>query len=84
MALPRVQTGIPATLSYELLARRPDLQAMRWYVQAPLDQVDSARALFYPSFDIKAFFGLDSIPGYLIQKNQSPVQLHPGSEIAAV
>lgn len=28
---------------------------MRWYVQASLDQVDSARALFYPSFDIKAF-----------------------------
>ncbi|MEK5782645.1 hypothetical protein VXE43_22185, partial [Acinetobacter baumannii] len=32
VALPQVQTGIPATLSYELLARRPDLQAMRWYV----------------------------------------------------
>lgn len=48
VALPQVQTGIPATLSYELLARRPDLQAMRWYVQASLDQVDSARALFYP------------------------------------
>ena len=55
VALPQVQTGIPATLSYELLARRPDLQAMRWYVQASLDQVDSARALFYPSFDIKRF-----------------------------
>ena len=26
-----------------------------------LDQVDAARALFYPSFDIKMFFGLDSI-----------------------
>ncbi len=69
MALPRVQTGIPATLSYELLARRPDLQAMRWYVQASLDQVDSARALFYPSFDIKAFFGLDAIhPDTLFKK----------------
>lgn len=31
---------------------------MRWYVQASLDQVDSARALFYPSFDIKAFSAL--------------------------
>ncbi|STP80082.1 multidrug resistance outer membrane protein [Escherichia coli] len=57
----------------------------RWYVQASLDQVDSARALFYPSFDIKAFFGLDSIHLHtLFKKNQSPVQLHPGSEIAAV
>ena len=34
---------------------------MRWYVQASLDQVDAARALFYPSFDIKMFFGLDAI-----------------------
>lgn len=57
---------------------------MRWYVQASLDQVDSARALFYPSFDIKAFFGLDSIHLDTLFKNQSPVQLHPGSEIAAV
>lgn len=61
VALPQVQTGVPATLSYALLARRPDLQAMRWYVQASLDQVDAARALFYPSFDIKMFFGLDAI-----------------------
>lgn len=82
VALPRVQTGIPATLSYELLARRPDLQAMRWYVQASLDQVDSARALFYPSFDIKAFFGFGFYPhGYLIQKNQSPVQLYRGLKL---
>ena len=71
MALPQVQTGIPATLSYELLARRPDLQAMRWYVQASLDQVDSARALFYPSFDIKAFFGLDSIHLHTLFKKTS-------------
>ena len=61
VALPTVDTGIPATLSYDLLARRPDLQAMRWYVQASLNQVEAARALFYPSFDIKVFFGLDAI-----------------------
>jgi len=61
VALPQVQTGIPATLSYDLLARRPDLQAMRWYVQASLDQVDAARAQFYPSFDLKMFFGLDAL-----------------------
>lgn len=84
VALPQVQTGIPATLSYELLARRPDLQAMRWYVQASLDQVDSARALFYPSFDIKAFSVWTPSTRIPYSKNQSPVQLHPGSEIAAV
>ena len=44
---------------------------MRWYVQASLDQVDSARALFYPSFDIKAFFGLDSIHLHTLFKKTS-------------
>jgi len=61
VSLPLVQTGIPGMLPYDLLARRPDLQAMRWYVQSSMSQVDAARALFYPSFDIKAFFGFDAI-----------------------
>ncbi|EFI6819484.1 multidrug efflux transporter outer membrane subunit MdtP [Escherichia coli] len=82
VALPRVQTGIPATLSYELLARRPDLQAMRWYVQASLDQVDSARALFYPSFDIKAFFGLDAIHlDTLFKKTSRQFNFIPGLKL---
>lgn len=82
VALPQVQTGIPATLSYELLARRPDLQAMRWYVQASLNQVDSARALFYPSFDIKAFFGLDSIHlDTLFKKTSRQFNFIPGLKL---
>lgn len=59
--LPSSLTGLPSSLSYELLSRRPDLQAMRWYVQSSLDQVQVAKAAFYPSFDIKAFVGLNSI-----------------------
>ncbi|MFL9906314.1 MdtP family multidrug efflux transporter outer membrane subunit [Paraburkholderia sp. RL17-337-BIB-A] len=59
--LPRAQASLPATLSYELLARRPDLQAMRWYVESSFDQIDAAKAAFYPSFDIKAFFGFDAL-----------------------
>jgi multidrug efflux system outer membrane protein len=52
---------LPTTLSYELLARRPDLQAMRWYVEASFDRIDAAKAAFYPSFDIKAFFGFNAL-----------------------
>ncbi|HEX7907614.1 MAG TPA: MdtP family multidrug efflux transporter outer membrane subunit [Paraburkholderia sp.] len=59
--LPQSQAGLPSTLSYELLARRPDLQAMRWYVESSFDRIDAAKAAFYPSFDIKAFFGLDAL-----------------------
>jgi multidrug efflux system outer membrane protein len=61
VALPRSQAALPATLSYELLARRPDLQAMRWYVEASFDRIDAAKAAFYPTFDIKAFFGVNAL-----------------------
>jgi outer membrane protein, multidrug efflux system len=61
VALPRSQAALPATLSFELLARRPDLQAMRWYVESSFDRIDAAKAAFYPSFDIKAFFGFNAL-----------------------
>jgi multidrug efflux system outer membrane protein len=59
--LPAVDDALPHTLSFQLLARRPDLQAMHWYIQASFDRVDAAKAAFYPDFDIKAFFGVDSL-----------------------
>jgi multidrug efflux system outer membrane protein len=59
--LPAPSVSLPATLSYELLARRPDLQAMRWLVESSFDRIDAAKAAFYPSFDITAFFGLDAL-----------------------
>ncbi|TDG17780.1 MdtP family multidrug efflux transporter outer membrane subunit [Paraburkholderia silviterrae] len=61
VALPQAAAGLPAELSFQLLARRPDLQAMRWYVQSSFSEIDAAKAAFYPSLDIKAFFGLDSV-----------------------
>ncbi|MEX3985493.1 MdtP family multidrug efflux transporter outer membrane subunit [Paraburkholderia sp. EG287A] len=61
VALPTPPSSLPTTLSYELLARRPDLQAMRWYVEASFDKIDAAKAAFYPSFDIKAFFGVNAL-----------------------
>jgi multidrug efflux system outer membrane protein len=59
--LPEPQAALPATLSYELLARRPDLQALRWYVESSISRVEAAKAAFYPSFDIKAFFGFNAV-----------------------
>ncbi len=59
--LPAPAGSLPTTLSYELLARRPDLQAMRWLVQASFDRIDAAKAAFYPSFDITAFFGFNAL-----------------------
>jgi outer membrane protein, multidrug efflux system len=61
LPLPAPSLSLPSTLSYELLARRPDLQALRWLVQASFDKIDSAKAAFYPSFDITAFFGFNAL-----------------------
>ncbi len=61
MPLPAAGPAMPANLDFELLARRPDLQALSWYILASLSQIDAAQAEFFPSFDIKAFFGLYTI-----------------------
>jgi len=52
---------LPAKLGMELLARRPDLQAQRWRVEAALGRVDAAQAAFYPDVNLAASFGLNSV-----------------------
>jgi multidrug efflux system outer membrane protein len=77
--LPQGSGQLPATLGYELLARRPDLQAMRWYVQSSFDQTEAAKAAFYPSFDIKAFAGFDAVHlGDLLKSSSRQINLIPG------
>jgi multidrug efflux system outer membrane protein len=53
--------ALPGRLGYELLARRPDLQAARWHVQASLSRVEATEAAFYPDINLSASMGLDSI-----------------------
>ena len=49
-ALPRPAAGLPADVGTDLLARRPDIAASRWRVEAALRETDSARASFYPGY----------------------------------
>ena len=77
--LPAAAGVMPPALDYRLLARRPDLQAWRWSVQASLSETEAARAAFYPSFDIKAFIGFDAVHmGDLFSKASSQINLIPG------
>lgn len=57
-ALPHM---LPGKLGMELLARRPDLQAARWRVEASLNRIEASQAAFYPDIDLGASFGLDAI-----------------------
>jgi multidrug efflux system outer membrane protein len=80
--LPQPQAALPAVLSYELLARRPDLQALRWYVESSLDRIEAAKAAFYPSFDIKAFFGFNALRlTDLFAHGSQQINLIPGLDL---
>jgi multidrug efflux system outer membrane protein len=53
--------ALPRELGMELLARRPDLQAARWRVEAQLGRVAASEAAFRPDINLMAGFGLDAV-----------------------
>jgi multidrug efflux system outer membrane protein len=53
--------GLPAQLGIELLARRPDLQAARWRVEAMLGRVAASEAAYYPDLNLSGAIGLNSV-----------------------
>lgn len=59
--LPTVDAVLPNDVGLDLLARRPDIAASRWRVEAALRRVDQARAEFYPDISLGAMVGLSSI-----------------------
>ena len=61
-ALARIApVALPAQLPADLLARRADVTAARWQVEAALGEVQGARAGFYPNLNLVAFAGLASL-----------------------
>lgn len=69
---------LPARLGIELLARRPDLQAARWKVEASLSRIDAAQAAFYPDVNLTGSIGLDTIKvEKLLQAASRTVYLGP-------
>ncbi len=61
--LPAPIAALPADARIELLARRPDLAALRWQVEAQGQQVRAARADFLPNLSLSAMAGFSSIRG---------------------
>ena len=52
---------LPSTLPADLLARRPDIAAQRWRVEAASRGVAAAEADFYPNINLVAYAGLQAI-----------------------
>lgn len=66
--LPAVSAGLPDAVGIDLIARRADITASRWRVEAAERTRDSARAQFYPDISVNALLGVQSIDlGTLLQ-----------------
>lgn len=52
---------LPENIPINLLARRPDLMAQIWKVEAAAHLVKAAKAAFFPNINLKAFAGLQSL-----------------------
>ncbi|HTQ36599.1 MAG TPA: efflux transporter outer membrane subunit [Steroidobacteraceae bacterium] len=74
--LPAINASLPQDAGTNLLARRPDIQASRWRVEAALRDTDAARASFYPDISLHALAGLSSIDiGKLLETGSRAPQL---------
>lgn len=51
---------LPSTLPIDLLARRPDITAQKWRVEASCLNIEVAKANFFPQIDLVAFIGYAS------------------------
>jgi NodT family efflux transporter outer membrane factor (OMF) lipoprotein len=69
---------LPGRLGADLLARRPDVAAARWRVEAAGEDVKVARAAFYPNVNLTAFVGLNAIGlDQLVQAGSRQVGVTP-------
>jgi len=53
--------ALPLDLSSDLLARRPDVAAQIWKVEAAAKEIGAAQSDFYPRVNLMAFGGLESL-----------------------
>jgi len=57
---PVAEIALPDNLPADLVARRPDIVAARWQVEAAMHDVKEAKAEFYPDVNLAAGFGFDA------------------------
>jgi NodT family efflux transporter outer membrane factor (OMF) lipoprotein len=55
------EPGVPDDLPAALLGRRAELVALRWRVEAASRDIDVARAQFYPTLNLTALVGVQSL-----------------------
>ena len=56
-----VSAGLPDTLQANLVGRRPDVLAHRWYVEAAQQNIEGAKKAFYPNINLMGFIGFQAL-----------------------
>jgi NodT family efflux transporter outer membrane factor (OMF) lipoprotein len=64
---------LPATLSADLLGRRPDIVAARLRAEAAANRIHVTRAQFYPNVNLAGFIGLQSAGLGVLKENGSGI-----------
>ncbi|HEY2779543.1 MAG TPA: efflux transporter outer membrane subunit [Steroidobacteraceae bacterium] len=59
--LPSISGALPDDVKIDLIARRADVTASRWRVEAAEKSLSSARAEFYPDVTVNALLGVSSL-----------------------
>lgn len=59
--LPALQAQLPSDAGLDLLARRPDIVASRWRVEAAVRGVEVARAGYLPDVSLQALVGFSTV-----------------------
>jgi NodT family efflux transporter outer membrane factor (OMF) lipoprotein len=75
---PSATVALPDNLPADLVARRPDLAAARWQVEAAMHDVKEAKAEFFPDVNLAAAIGFDAFGwGRFLKSSSRQTQLSP-------
>lgn len=74
--------GLPDKLPANLVGRRPDILAYRWRVEAAQQNIEGAKAAFYPNINLVAFIGFQALGfGQLISNAASIAGVGPAMNL---
>jgi NodT family efflux transporter outer membrane factor (OMF) lipoprotein len=74
----RVDVTLPDNVPADLVARRPDLVAARWQVEAATSDIKEAKAEFFPDINLSAAAGFDAFGwGRFFQQGSKQMNIGP-------
>jgi len=75
---PKIEIALPDNVPANLVARRPDIVAARWQVEAMTHDIKEAKAEFFPDLNLAAAFGFDAFGwSKFLQSSSRQVQFGP-------